>query len=184
MWIYYPALIAIIAWVQVFISTICLVGKHVELQVLISLVVILFLYAMNMISAKLGGGFQRTSVVLKMIPLVLLAIAGLIWGDPVTTWTAHATKETSGTWLKAIPAVLFSFDGWIVATTICHEIKESKKNLYLALVFSPLIVLVLYIMYFVGMSAYMGPDQIIAMGASEHLAAAAKSWSAAKSAPN
>ncbi len=174
MWIYYPTLIAIIAWIAgIYINNLFGWKNTLELQVLISLVVILFLYAMNMISAKLGGGFQRTSVVLKMIPLVLLAIAGLIWGDPVTTWTAHATKETSGTWLKAIPAVLFSFDGWIVATTICHEIKESKKNLYLALVFSPLIVLVLYIMYFVGMSAYMGPDQIIAMGASEHLAAAA-----------
>ena len=174
MWIYYPTLTAVIAWIAgIYINNLFGWENTLELQVIISLVVILCLYSMNMISAKLGGGFQRTSVVIKMIPLILLAVAGLIWGNPVETWVAHATKETANTWSAAIPAVLFSFDGWIIATTICHEIKDSKRNLYLALVISPLIVLVLYIMYFVGMSAYIGPDQIIALGASEHLAAAA-----------
>lgn len=173
MWIYYPTLTAIIAWIAgVYINILFGWENTIERQVLISVAVILILYLLNMISAKLGGGFQRISVVIKMIPLVLFGIAGMIWGNPGETWRAGLIEGTSGSWLAAIPAVLYAYDGWIVATTICHEIKDSKRNLYLALIISPLLILLLYIIYFVGMSAFLGPEQILALG-NDHLAVAA-----------
>lgn len=173
MWIYYPTLTVIIAWISgIYLNILFGWENTLERQIINSVIVIALLFCINMFSAKLGGIFQRVTVVVKMIPLILFGIVGLIFGNPGEAWTASQAAGTSGTWLQAIPAVLYAFDGWIIATSISHEIKDSKRNLYLALIISPLIILALYLMYFIGMSSYMGPNQIIAMG-NEHLDAAA-----------
>lgn len=84
----------------------------------------------------------------------------------LTTAPSQATNASN--WLFSIPAVAYSFDGWIVSTSIAHEIKHSKKNLPRALVISPLIILLLYLIYFVGISTLIGPQEVMAMG-DDHL---------------
>ena len=172
---YYPAFTCVIAWIGgVYLCMLFGWEGTLENQCLVAAVLITVLYALNMYNAKWGGRVQDVSVMIKLIPLLMFAVVGLLFGDPEIGINYHAEGvETSGTWLKAVPAVLFSFDGWILATTICHEIRDSKRNLPLALAITPLIILICYVAYFVGMSNYMGVENILALG-SDHLQAAAE----------
>ncbi|MFU7518165.1 amino acid permease, partial [Clostridium sp. HCS.1] len=70
----------------------------------------------------------------------------------------------SASWITAIAPIAFSFDGWIISTSIGHEIKDSKKNLPKALVMAPLFILLLYVLYFLGISIYLGPEKVMALG--------------------
>ncbi|MEG0319510.1 MAG: amino acid permease, partial [Niameybacter sp.] len=67
-------------------------------------------------------------------------------------------------WITAIAPVAFAFDGWIIATTLGHEIKDAKKNLKIALIFAPLFILAIYLLYFVGISLYIGPEAVMQLG--------------------
>ncbi|MFT4146321.1 MAG: amino acid permease [Mobilitalea sp.] len=167
--LYLPTLAAIVAWVSgIYICQLFGIEFSMEVTVLIGTGCLIVLFIMNALSAKLGGYFQNASMIIKMIPLVIIAVAGLIFGNPseVTSESIETfkTATTSFGWVAAFAPIAFSFDGWIVSTSICHEIKNSKRNLPLALTISPLVILVLYLAYFVGISAYVGPETILSQG--------------------
>ena len=75
--------------------------------------------------------------------------------------------------IAAIAPIAFSFDGWTVSTSIGHEVRNSKRNLPRALIISPILILIIYILYFVGISIYLGPETIMALG-DEHVYLAAR----------
>ena len=81
--------------------------------------------------------------------------------------------ESAG-WIAAITPIAFAFDGWIIATSLGHEIKDAKKNLKIALIFAPLFILAIYLLYFVGISMYVGPETVMSMGDAHVDAAALK----------
>ena len=60
--------------------------------------------------------------------------------------------------------IAFSYDGWTISTSIAHEIRDSKKNLPRALIIAPLCVMFCYILYFVGITSYVGAEQVMALG--------------------
>lgn len=165
--IYYPALSAVVAWVVgIYICILFNLESTLELQILIGSAYMVFSYLLNTLSAKLGGYFQNVATVIKVIPLFFIAVAGLIFGD-VSNFLAPNNFEqvtTSFGWIAALGPIAFSFDGWIVASSISHEVKNAKRNLPLAYTIGPLFILFIYVLYFVGISIYIGPDQIIALG--------------------
>ncbi len=167
--LYLPALAAVVSWVTgIYISQLFGLKITLERTTIIGFVCLTLLFTINTISAKAGGYFQNTAMIIKIIPLLIIALVGLFLGKPqelITEGVAgfgQATK-TSG-WLAAFAPIAFSFDGWIVSTSICNEIKNSKRNLPLALTISPLVILIAYVMYFVGLTALLGPDKILEQG--------------------
>lgn len=164
--VYFPALVAIIAFVAAN-YTLSLFPQLVFSGVgiwLVSLLYLLVIYAMNIFSSKLSEIFQTSAMFIKLIPLFLIAICGLIFGDPNAISSDAITLPVMMSSTGAIVAVAFSYDGWAVAPSIGHEIKNSKRNLPLALIISPLIILAVYVSYFVGISLMIGPDKIMEMG--------------------
>ncbi|OON97137.1 MAG: amino acid permease [Epulopiscium sp. Nele67-Bin005] len=163
--LYFPTLIAVVAWVAG-IYTCILFGIEATLltEILIGLGYIIVLFGTNILSAKLSGFFQTASTIIKLIPLLVIAFAGLMVGDPSYIRTTDVTQMQSLGWLSAIAPIAFSFDGWIAATSIGHQIKDSTKNLPLALIISPIFILIIYILYFVGISTLVGPEQVMANG--------------------
>ncbi len=164
--LYLPTLAAVVSWVSgIYLCQLFSIKITLEATILIGLICLTALFILNVMSAKLGGYFQNASMIIKMVPLLIIAIAGLIFGNPGKVITQdisgiqHAAK--SGGWIASFAPIAFSFDGWIVSTTICHEIKNSKRNLPLALTISPLIILLVYIMYFTGISSLLGPDKVL-----------------------
>ena len=163
--LYFPTSIAVVSWVSgMYICMLFGVEGTLEIQMLIGFVIMLFVFTINSLSAKLGGIFQNAATIIKLIPLVLIAIAGLIFGNVSSISLSDISSMQSFGWIAAISPVAFSFDGWVVATSIGHEIKDSKRNLPKALIIAPIFILAIYIVYFVGISIYIGPETIMALG--------------------
>lgn len=172
--IYYPAVTVAVSWV-VGVYMCMLFGWNATFELIswIGIIASILCFAMNVFSANLGGYFQNCATVIKMIPLVLIAGAGFIYGNPGEfVFTAKEAAGSSVSWLAALGPIAFSYDGWVVSTSIAHEIKNSKRNLPIALIFGPVFVLIAYIFYFVGISILIGPENIIQMG-DQHVNAAA-----------
>ena len=151
--LYFPTLISVVSWVAgIYICILFGIEGTLEIQMLIGLLIMIFLFVMNTLSAKLGGLFQNASTIMKLVPLVLISIAGLIFGDTSNISLSDITAMKSTGWIAAIAPIAFSFDGWIVSTSISHEIKDSKRNLPKALIIAPIFILIVYVLYFIGIS--------------------------------
>ena len=167
--LYLPTLVAVIGWVAaLYICQLFNIPFSIGLCSIIGIGCTVVLYVLNLVSAKLGGMFQNAAMIIKMIPLLLVGIAGLIFGDPGTIvqgdLEAIRTSSIGTTWFAAFAPIAFSFDGWIVATSISGEIKNSKRNLPIALICAPIVILLAYITYFLGVSSLIGTDEVIRMG--------------------
>lgn len=164
--IYLPTITAILTWVSgIYFCIFFNIKQTLEIQILTGIGCFIILYVTNILSAKIGGYFQSGAMVIKLIPLVLFGVAGLLFGGTGTYFTNEAISQISSTgWIAAIAPIAFSFDGWIISTAVAYEIKNSKRNLPLALVISPILILALYVMYFVGISNLVGPAKIMEMG--------------------
>ena len=164
--VYYPTVTVVVSWV-IGIYTCILFGIEatLELQVIIGVAFMTLLYVMNYISVKLSGYFQNTSTIVKIIPLFIVAIVGILFGEPNFSVVEHATSAVKGAgWIAAVGPIAFSYDGWIVATSVSHEIKNEKKNLPKALVIAPIFILIIYVCYFLGISLLVGPERIMELG--------------------
>lgn len=163
--LYFPTLIAVVSWVAgIYICMLFGFESTLNVQIFIGLAITVVLFITNTLSAKLGGYFQNASTIIKLIPLIFIAIIGLIFGDVSKVSFSDVTTMQSAGWITAIAPIAFSFDGWIVATSIGHEIKDSKRNLPKALIIAPIFILLVYIIYFVGVSTYLGPDAVMSLG--------------------
>lgn len=167
--LYLPSISAVVSWVTgIYLCQLFGIEYSLEITVGIGIINMTLLFIMNALSAKLGGYFQNGAMVIKTIPLILIAAAGLILGKPgeITMDSAQDFKTATSSlgWLAAFAPIAFSYDGWIVATSIGSEIKNSKRNLPLALIISPLLILFVYIAYFVGISSLIGTDAILEQG--------------------
>ena len=185
--IYYPCLTSVLAWLSaryslVFITSVnpdfpllipaaeggCIVGP--ECMALTALYLILA-YAMNALSPKLAGKFQVSTTFIKLIPLGLMAIVGIVYGLANGTLAnnfnyAAATPAASGSPLfVAVCATAFAYEGWIITTSINAELKDSKKNLPRALIVGGIITIIVYIMYFVGVAGGATVEQLMGEGA-------------------
>lgn len=163
--VYFPSLIAVISWVAgVYICILFGIEGSLLLQCLIGLGIATLLYLINICSKFLGGFFQNASTIIKIIPLLLIAISGVIFGNTQSISVNNFMDADSISWIAAIAPIAFSLDGWIISTSIAHEIKDSKKNLPRALIIAPIFIVLIYVLYFVGISIYVGPEQIMALG--------------------
>ncbi|WP_027399473.1 APC family permease [Anaerovorax odorimutans] len=165
-YVYYPTLTIVLSWV-VGIYTGVMFGWDLSLagQIYIGFIWYIICFGYNMISAKLAGIFQEIAMLIKLIPLIGIAVSGIMFGDPVgaimnpTPEAIEATKNLA--WISAIGPVAFSFDGWIISTAVAHEVKNAKRNMPRALIAAPLFVLAVYILYFVGICGYIGPEKVM-----------------------
>jgi APA family basic amino acid/polyamine antiporter len=167
--VYYPTLAVVLSWV-VGIYTGLTMGWDLSFAGSVGVGFIWFLicYLYNIFSAKIGGIFQEVTVIIKLIPLFAIAIGGLVFGDPITAIQNPSAEAIEATktlgWVAAIGPVAFSFDGWIISTAVAHEVKNAKRNMPIALVTAPLFVLAAYLMYFLGISGYIGPEKVMELG--------------------
>ena len=164
--VYYPTIAMVVSWVIGIYSCILFgVKASLELQIVIGFGVYTLLCIMNYLSVKMAGAFQNASTMIKIIPLIIVAVVGILFGEPNFSVVEHATSAAAGVgWLAAVGPIAFSYDGWTVATNISHEIKNAKRNLPMALIISPIFILIIYVCYFMGISLLVGPEKIMELG--------------------
>lgn len=158
--IYYPGMTSVLAWVSARYFGVLFGWSMVGPEVLaLAGFFLVATYTMNALSPKLAGKFQISATIIKLIPICLMAVIGTIAGllngtltNNFTTVVTEAVGETSGGLFAAVVATVFAYEGWIVATSINAELKNPKKNLPLALVVGSFIVVVAYVMYYIGVA--------------------------------
>ena len=165
--IYYPTLVAVLAWVSANYS-VGLLGLESGVWVIASLYMILF-FALNCMSPVLAGKWQVSATAIKLIPLALVAcvgiVSGFISGQSLRSFSVAAQNVPSGGGLAvATLATAFAYEGWIIATCINAELRDAKKTLPRALLLGSIAVVVIYMMYYLGISGVLSNDEIIKAG--------------------
>ena len=156
--IYTPTLTGVLAWVSARYLCVLIGWDIVGPECLtIAFFFLVANFALNSLSPKLGGKFQVTTTVIKLIPLILMAIVGTIvglaTGMTVQNLTSAAVTAVSGNPLfAAIVATAFAYEGWIVATSINAELRDAKKNLPKALLIGATIIMLIYVLYYIGIA--------------------------------
>jgi APA family basic amino acid/polyamine antiporter len=96
--------------------------------------------------------------VIKLVPLFLMAIlgtiAGLNSGVLVTNFSSGSIGKATSDYplFTAVVATAFAYEGWIIATAINAELKDSKNNLPKALIFGTGFIALIYILYYIGLA--------------------------------
>ena len=185
--IYFPAMTAVLAWVSarytmVFLTTAnpnfpmaipasqggCLIGPECMALTLFYLCAV---YTLNALSPKLAGKFQTSTTVIKLIPLGLMMVVGLIYGLSTGMLTQNFVTDavvadvSKNPLFTAVCATAFAYEGWIIATSINAEIKNAKRNLPLALIFGGIIIAAIYILYYIGVAGGATNQQLVDQGA-------------------
>jgi len=157
--IYQPTLTSVLAWVSARYTCVLLNWDITGGScMVIAGFYLIAIYAVNALSPIIAGKLQVTATVIKLIPLTLMAVAGTVIGLTNGMTVQNFTRVTSATigtgeaLFKSVVAVAFAYEGWIVATSINAEIKNSKKNLPKALMIGALIVVTVYILYYIGLA--------------------------------
>ncbi len=168
--IYYPSLTSVLAWVSARYTCV-LFGFDIvggEAMALAGFYLVLS-YGINALSPIIAGKFQVTTTVIKLIPLLLMAVigtaVGLKSGMLIENFTTVVGEvSTSSALFTAVVATAFAYEGWIVATSINSELKDSKKNLPKALVLGSLIVVSVYILYYIGLAGGISNEVMMSGG--------------------
>ena len=185
--IYYPTLTSVLSWLSarytlVFITSVnpdfpllipadqggCVVGPECLALMLFYMVCA---YAVNALSPKLAGKFQVATTVIKFVPLSLMAIVGIIYGLMNGMLTQNFSSpavgyEVSGNPLfAAVCATAFAYEGWIIATSINAELKDSKRNLPRALIIGGIVIASTYILYYIGVAGGATNQELCDSGA-------------------
>jgi len=129
---------------------------------------------MNALSPVIAGKFQVATTVIKLIPLLLMAVVGIAVGlmsknhllvqnmtaAPITDAAANGSPL-----FAAVVATAFAYEGWIIATSINAELKDAKKNLPIALIAGSIIIIAVYISYYIGVAGGATVEELINQGA-------------------
>ncbi|MBR6802011.1 MAG: APC family permease [Eubacteriaceae bacterium] len=168
--IYYPTLTSVLAWVSARYTCV-LFGFPIAGGecLVITAFYLIGSYALNSLSPVLAGKFQTTTTIIKLIPLFLMAIIGtfkgLSSGLMIENFTTITTEvETGPALFSAVCATAFAYDGWIIATSMNSELKDAKKTLPKALVLGSISVVVIYILYYIGLSGTVSNAELMASG--------------------
>ena len=181
--VYIPGMTSALAWVSarytlaIFVpSGILEPGDAISSDICLALsgFYLVLSYVINALAPKLAGKLQVGMTVIKLIPLLLMAIVGTIVGiKNGNTIEAFQSMGASGTadggttqaLLASVVAVAFAYEGWILATSINAELKDSKKNLPRALVLGSIVIIVIYIAYYIGISGSVPVETLMKDGA-------------------
>jgi APA family basic amino acid/polyamine antiporter len=169
--IYQPTLTSVLAWVSARYTCVLLNWDITGGSCMtIAGFYLVAIYAVNALSPVIAGKLQVTTTIIKLIPLLLMAAAGtaagLTSGMTVANFSRLADPSVSagnGLFMSVV-AVAFAYEGWIIATSINSEIKDSKKNLPRALMIGSLIVVAVYILYYVGLAGAVPVSELMANG--------------------
>lgn len=168
--IYYPAMTGVLAWVSARYTLVLFGSSEITGGLCMALAgtYLIAVYALNTLSPKLSARFHISSTVIKLIPLVIMiivgSIVGLVNGNTIEAFKQATEATSSGSLFAAICAGAFAYEGWVIATSINSEVKDSKKNLPIALVIGTAIIMIIYILYFVALTGGASVDSLINEG--------------------
>ena len=178
---YYPTVATVVAWVCARYTCVLVGIPDITggAAMLLTGMYLCLSYGLNALSPKLAGKFQVATTIIKLIPIVLMVILGIYTGIKSGVLVHNFSQAPSieeilsvkpdyvpveKPFLTALVSASFAFEGWIIATSINSEIKDSKRNLPIALVSGTLIISIVYILYYIGLAGAADNLTMIAGG--------------------
>lgn len=167
---YYPIIASIVALFagQYFFE---LIGVNVGLtdwqNFIFAFVILLLMVALNYLSPLLSARFQVSATIIKLIPIAIIAFAGFIASFVVIDGAASGNALTTPApgydvnFGEAVKKTAFAYEGWVCATSINAELKNSKKNLSKALTLGTIAILLFYLVYYFSLSSFLGNEGTI-----------------------
>lgn len=118
----------------------------------IAIISVVLLTMINIRGVKFGSSVQNIFMVLKMLPIILILVAGLVMGEQHPDFFSIPGETPSFFEILsmigfAVIATLWAYEGWVNLNGIAEEVKNPKKNIPLALIISILGVMVLYFLF-------------------------------------
>ena len=168
---YQTAGYAIIAWITAnFTATLAGLNAREHFPIIfgIMLFYMVTIFLLNYFIPKLPMKFHVSSTVARIIPLILVAIigviAGLLLGDNQNlsqVIVPELANQPEPSFLGAVFATAFAYNGWQAATAFNSEINDSKKKFPFALMIGFGLVMVIYIGYYIGIVASGEPYDLM-----------------------
>ena len=168
--IYLPTMTSAIAWVSAsYTASLLGLGGMNGAIALLAAAFLCLSFILNALAPTLSGKIQVSTTVIKLIPLALLAVVGTVIGTingrtAESLITVGRSASGGGGFFGAAVAFAFAYEGWIIATTLNSEIRDSKKNLPKALMIGGLAAVIAYLGYYLGLAGLLTPDQILQAG--------------------
>lgn len=153
----YPAQLAALSLVFAaqFVGLFGLDSTNMGLVTIIAILGAISIQLINFISAKVAGGVQSVTTVIKLIPIVLIIVVGLLVNPhpvsfsllPVAVGKALGTHASLAQAIGlGLLATMFAYDGWMYVGNVAGEMKNPKKDLPRAIVFGLIAITLIYVL--------------------------------------
>lgn len=156
---------------------------------LLAILSILFLTGINILGVIWGARVQNLFTLAKVFAILALIFFCFALGEPSQPFTPLLLSTPGQGWSSplalAMIAVLWSYDGWIEITYVAGEVKQPQRNLPLALAWSTVIIIVIYLLinlaflYVLSPGGMVGAERVAADAATVVLGSAGAAWVAA-----
>lgn len=141
----------------------------------VAIILIIGLTAYNCLGIKLGSILQNVSMVAKMIPIIIILLAGLFLGkqSPDLSLVPEGTEVSFGSMLAMIAfatvATLWAYEGWTNLNPVAEEMKNPGKDLPRALIIGIGAITVLYTLFNFAIYRVLPHDQVVSMIEADNL---------------
>ena len=171
----YPAFVAILAWITAQFTG-DLLGwspymRNTGGQIwMLAGVYMIGVYVMNVISPKLAGFFQVSTTFIKVVPLLLMGVIGLVVGLTSGQMAENMELIIPASELEVTPlfyailATAFAYGGSEEVLMMSSEIKDREKNLPRGIIIGAIIIIAIYVLYTIGVYGSMDVATLSAPG--------------------
>jgi len=116
-----------------------------------------------------GAIVQKTFTLAKVIGLLVIICSALLWGSKAASTTEGVAGGISvSRFGVALIASLLAYDGWVQLTFVAGEIRNPRRNVFLALTLGSVVCIAIYLL---ANMAYLRVLPISEIAASDHVGA-------------
>ncbi|GAA5414691.1 APC family permease [Ureaplasma ceti] len=130
------------------------IKMHMGWVMLIALALIVIFVLFNYLSLKWSNRFQMATTILKFIPLIMVAVAGIAYGAMHPTASLFTNGKAGplsvNGILSSIPAILFAYDSFLGVASLQGEMENPKKKVPLTIILGMGICIAFYLLVTVG----------------------------------
>ncbi len=166
--IYYPSLVSVLSWLSARYTLLFFGSSDSSggLCMLLSCLYLILSFIQNALLPKFAGKFQIATTAIKLVPLTLMITGGIFRGISSGVLSQNFSGVSSaspqiGNVFSAVVASAFAYEGWIAATSIGTELKNSRKNLAPSLIIGGVCVMLVYVLYFLGISGAVSSETLV-----------------------
>jgi amino acid transporter len=121
-------------------------GLDRELTASLAAGAVVLVTALNLGALVVSKSVQNLLTVLKVVGLLSIVIAGVLWGDSAHAVATASRVPSGGSISLAMILVLYTFGGWNDAAFVAAEVRNPARNLPRALLFGTGLITLIYLL--------------------------------------